>query len=223
MNFDARVFLFAILQARKAFEDYADERPSRGAEATRGVHTPSSNHQLSRLILRVQTLHFQAKNETTILSTTISRGVKLWQDIENWEGFDAGTLAGDEEMKWLYQSSLFIWLHLIVYPESIETEKLQQLATPGIEHFKNLSSSQAPALLLFPIFFHGLICRKDLDRQITMEAFSKLIPGGDESHFRIFEATITWCWRNYDHGAVRSWDWTDRVSPSFISSHPAFD
>lgn len=204
MSFDSVSSLVEVLRARKSLRDRNSKRLPRDTE------TPDAQN-LTGLIHRLQTLHIQTKSESIISAETISQGVQLWQDIDNWDGLNYDSPTIDPELTWLYKSSLFIWLHLIIYPRSMDDAKVQQLVAPGINYLKHHSESQLPAVLLLPIFFHGLGSNEKVGRQMTLLAFSHLKSDVDKTQLEICEATLTWSWNNYDKGLEKSWDWTEML------------
>ncbi|KAJ5087220.1 hypothetical protein N7456_010836 [Penicillium angulare] len=215
MKLDTASLLIKILSCEKGLKDDTSGA-THASQQTDRIQSTIPDRELLQLICRLQNLHVKARDESIISATTISQGLRLWENIDKWEGFDcdhpASLCNGEAELRWLYKSSLFIWLHLIIYPRSIDSEKLQNLVAPGMEFLGSKSVFQSPELLLFPIFFHGLGSNEEIGRQLTAEALESLRSDIDEAHLEICEATLRWCWDNYDNEVDKSWDWTNRAA-----------
>lgn len=165
------------------------------------------------LLRRVYLLHWQTVKNPENSSTMISGAFSLWQELKEQEVVTPCQSTKSDSEKWLFLSSLFIWLHLIVHPEEIESQRVQSMVTNNLPHILQMSAQSVSIVhsLLIPLFFHGITSIEDSDREIILKIILILEPRIDYHLFHAFRSEILKAWRRYDEGIERSWNWIKRA------------
>jgi hypothetical protein len=97
-----------------------------------------------------------------------------------------------------------VWLYLVVHPEDMEEEKVQNTVYTGLVNAENVSGVMFHPFLLIPAFCLGLASIRREDRDYVKGIFDKVERSGISKEFR---ETVNESWRRQDSGVKRSWDW----------------
>ncbi|KAJ5352212.1 hypothetical protein N7452_001186 [Penicillium brevicompactum] len=172
------------------------------------------DRQMIGLLRRIYLLHWQTEDTSTPSSTAIPQAFSLWQELKDQEASDPHQYAKSDSAEWLCLSSLFIWLHLIVYPKGVESPGIQLMVTKNLPHILRMNTQNTPNVhsLLIPLFFHGIASIQEHDREAILESFLLLEPRIDFQLFHDFKSNVLKSWRRYDEGIDRSWNWIERAA-----------
>ncbi|KAL2826875.1 hypothetical protein BDW59DRAFT_160762 [Aspergillus cavernicola] len=194
--------------------------------SSRGYNDSDTDHtlfildnNLYQLICRVRALHFRERNEPTPSSTTICRAVELWSELDNWTFNGDLTFLDYHTLHELLVSALFLWIHLMIHSNKLGSDKTQDLVAEGLEKIAEFDGSpQLCAILLVPLFLHGVASVERGNRGVVDAQFSRLeerVDDEDET-LRSCRAIVHWTWRRYDSHVTCSWDWADWVEEDLL-------
>ncbi|KAL4933250.1 uncharacterized protein BDV17DRAFT_286927 [Aspergillus undulatus] len=165
---------------------------------------------LYQLLRRVLALHFRARSEATLSSTTICRAVEIWSELDSWT-FNGDLTFLDHHII-LHEHlvyALFLWIHLMIHSNQLSSDKTQDMVAKGLEKIAQFDGSpQLHTILLVPLFLHGMASVEKGNRDAVDAQFSRLEEHVDDEHETLssYRAIVHWTWtRNNDH-FTRSWD-----------------
>ncbi|KAL4786572.1 hypothetical protein BJX76DRAFT_320728 [Aspergillus varians] len=174
---------------------------------------------LFQITRRVLSLHFQARSERILSTTTICRGVELWSELDNWALDKDLTFVDHHTLHELHICTLFLWLHLIIHSDNFGSDKTQDLVANGLERISDFQGPrQLCAVLLVPLFIHGVASVRKTNRDAVDAEFTWLKEKvyGKNDTLETYRAIVHWTWRRHDARAHQSWDWTDWVDEDLL-------
>ena len=172
------------------------------------------DRQMIGLLRRIYLLHWQTEDTSAPSSTAIPQAFSLWQELKDQEASDPHRYTESDSAEWLSLSSLFIWLHLIVYPKGVESPGVQLMVTKNLPQILRMNTQNTPNVhsLLIPLFFHGIASIQEYDREVILESFLLLEPRVYCQLLHDFKSHVLKSWRRYDEGVDRSWNWIERAA-----------
>ncbi|KAF7590714.1 hypothetical protein BBP40_002505 [Aspergillus hancockii] len=174
-----------------------------------------ANDGLFELISRVSRLHSESSSGSIPSAIILSRAIAIWQDLDNWEP----GCAPSPSLRAIYDifvGTLFIWLFSVLYPDKIVDKRVQDTVLKDLVGFSEIETPGLPSLLLFPVFIHGLASVRQEDRDAIEMQFERLKAGSGLEDIDLCREVVRSCWRKYDCGVERSWDWARIVAAQGI-------
>lgn len=159
---------------------------------------------LLNLMERVYFLHTLARATGSLDSQSIPQALAIWNDLEHLNPPETLDSSGYLSLHASCVSALFVWLYLVVHPENLEDEKVQNTVYIGLVNAENISDVEVFPFLLIPAFCLGIASIRLEDRDFVKGIFDKAERSGISRGFR---ETVDESWKRWDRGVKRSWDW----------------
>lgn len=159
---------------------------------------------LLNLMERVFSLHILARETGILDSESIPQALAIWNDLEHLNPPETLDSSDSLSLHASCVSALFVWLYLVVHPEDMEEEKVQNTVYTGLVNAENVSDVELYPFSLIPAFCLGLASIRREDRDYVKDVFDKAERSGISKKFR---ETVNESWRRQDKGVKRSWDW----------------
>jgi hypothetical protein len=159
---------------------------------------------LLNLMERVSSLHILARQAGSLDSESIPQALAIWSDLEHLNPPETLDSSDALSLHASCVSALFVWLYLVVHPEDMEEEKVQNTVYTGLVNAENVSDVKLHPFLLVPAFCLGLPSIRREDRDYVKGAFDKAERSGISKRFR---EAVNESWKRRDSGVKRSWDW----------------
>jgi hypothetical protein len=159
---------------------------------------------LLSLMERVFSLHILARETGSLDTKSISQAIGIWNDLEHLNPPETLDSSDSLSLHASCVSALFVWLYLVVHPEDMEEEKVQNTVYTGLVNAENVSGVMFHPFLLIPAFCLGLASIRREDKDYVKGIFDKVERSGISKEFR---ETVNESWRRQDSGVKRSWDW----------------
>ncbi|KAJ5883813.1 uncharacterized protein N7473_010699 [Penicillium subrubescens] len=159
---------------------------------------------LLSLMERVFSLHILSRETGNLDSESISQALGIWNDLEHLNPPETLDSSDSLSLHASCVSALFVWLYLVVHPEDMEEEKVQNTVYTGLVNAENVSDVKFHPFLLTPAFCLGLASIRREDRDYVKALFDKAERSGISREFR---EIVNGSWKRRDKGVKRSWDW----------------
>jgi hypothetical protein len=169
------------------------------------VPTAFGTHDgLLNLMERIYCLQVLARATGNLNSQSIPQALAIWHDLEHLNPPETLDSSNYLSLHASCVSAFFVWLYLVVHPEDMEDEKVQTTVYTGLVNAENISDVEVFPFLLIPAFCLGIASIRQEDRDLVKGIFDKAERLGISRRFR---ETVTACWKRWDRGVKRSWDW----------------
>lgn len=159
---------------------------------------------LLSLMERIFSLHILARETGILDSESIPQALAIWNDLEHLNHPETLDSSDALSLHASCVSALFVWLYLVVHPENMEEEKVQNTLYTGLVNAENVSDVDFHPFLLVPAFCLGLASIRGEDRDYVKGIFDKAERSGISKRFK---ETVIESWKRRDSGMKRSWDW----------------
>lgn len=165
---------------------------------------------LLHMTRRIASLHFRSRQEGGASATAITEAVQIWNDLDNWASPETLPSTDFDDFFQLYTFYLYVWLHLIIYPNSAGSDKVQGMVTRGLIILEEFDGSfEAPALLLVPTLIYGVASVQNKDMEAVYRHFIKMEGNVDHNLLRTYKKIVMWAWGRHNNDIKWSWDWMD--------------
>ncbi|KAF3398287.1 hypothetical protein F1880_005827 [Penicillium rolfsii] len=152
---------------------------------------------------RIFSLHIPARQTGRLDSEAIPQALAIWNDLEHFNPPETPDSPDSLSLHASCVSALFVWLYLVVHPEDMEEEKVQNTVYTGLVNAENVSDIEFHPFLLIPAFCLGLASIRKEDRDYVKGIFDKAERSGISKEFR---ETVYGTWKRRDSGIKSSWD-----------------
>ena len=174
----------------------------------------SVQYEVIELVSQITDLQLQVTSTSILSAPLISQSIHISKTINEKLGLGCDNNLSVEEWPILraYISSAFIWLHSIVHPKEISSEKIQGEARSGLDSLSAIPFSSWYSLSLFPFFLIGVNCVTRTDRQSIDTLLAKFERVRQLKYIGQSIRVIHSAWQLYDERKGEGWNWNHIVA-----------